>query len=487
MDTRWWNLTLGVVAAVGAGCGPTVVLYGDTEADTSDDTGPLPDTGIDPPTADGPQCSDAVPCPDNQVCVDGVCMDGYADDNVDYSDYSDYKDYSDYADDIYCYEYGPKGECCDYYECPQPCFEPEDCGPGELCLPFEDDSFCSDVPALEICADAPEIGLLMLDPGIGGVISLAFVDADGDAPSDLVVGLDSGGAAVVPALDPIASPLPVSPTAQMLDAASGDFNGDMIPDLVVSLDDGSLSVLHGDGMGGFFEAQSLSGLGEFPEVAPLHFNSDGMLDLAVRNTGAAALVLLNLGDGTLAEGASLDTEGGIAYSISAGGNLVGDELDDVVVSRPLRDEVFEGDDITGTIQPVTTGELGPAFGERLIDVVDFNGDGLATFIGSTALPTWTLLEGFAAGLNRVEVPISAQRVGLGDGDGDGIPDVALLGGNRLIWVRGLPEEQRNTFSCWTEVLLEYEPIAASVGDWDANGLADLAITDGIEITIVLIL
>ena len=83
--------------------------------------------------------------------------------------------------------------------------------------------------------------------------------------------------------------------AQPVSVAVGDFNGDGIPDLAVANNgSNSVSVLLGNGSGGFGAATSYP-VGSFPSsVAVGDFNRDGFPDLAVANNSSSSVsVLLN--------------------------------------------------------------------------------------------------------------------------------------------------------------------------------------------------
>src|SRR5262249_10139506 len=82
---------------------------------------------------------------------------------------------------------------------------------------------------------------------------------------------------------------------------SGDFNNDGHLDLATANQDGIVSVLLGDGLGGFGAAlQSADGTGPgyVVSMAVADLNNDGNLDVVVTNQSSAVLsVLLGNGDG----------------------------------------------------------------------------------------------------------------------------------------------------------------------------------------------
>jgi hypothetical protein len=95
------------------------------------------------------------------------------------------------------------------------------------------------------------------------------------------------------------TPAPASPAVQGTAPVSmvvGDFNGDYIPDLAIA-DSGAnnVTVLLGDGTGGFKPGPgSPYTVGGIPvSVAVGDFNSDGLPDLVVANSGGTITVLLN--------------------------------------------------------------------------------------------------------------------------------------------------------------------------------------------------
>ncbi len=78
---------------------------------------------------------------------------------------------------------------------------------------------------------------------------------------------------------------PVAVGSNPNNAAVGDFNGDGIPDLAVpNPGSNNVSILLGDGNGGFAPAGSPVAVGSAPiGVAVGDFNGDGIADLAVAN------------------------------------------------------------------------------------------------------------------------------------------------------------------------------------------------------------
>ena len=132
--------------------------------------------------------------------------------------------------------------------------------------------------------------------------AIAVGDFNGDGIQDLatvdnysnnvtvLLGNGSGGFTAAPG-----SPFPAGSAPSAL--AVADFNGDGIPDLAApNFGTNSVTVLFGDGLGGFnVSASFAAGPGPL-SVAAGDFNGDGVPDLVAANTNSSALTVL-LGDG----------------------------------------------------------------------------------------------------------------------------------------------------------------------------------------------
>jgi len=96
--------------------------------------------------------------------------------------------------------------------------------------------------------------------------------------------------------------------------AVGDFNRDGTPDLVTANSPGTVTILLGDGMGGFTEAAgSPVGVGAYSiSVAVGDFNHDGTPDLATANPGDNTMTIL-LGDGMGGFTEAADSPVGVGY------------------------------------------------------------------------------------------------------------------------------------------------------------------------------
>ena len=304
------------------------------------------------------------------------------------------------------------------------------------------------------------------------------------------------------------SPAPGSPFAKVgaTDAmAIGDFNGDGNPD--IALTDGtskSVTVLVGDGKGGF----SVDGNGPFAvgaspfSIAVGDFNGDGWEDMAVGNFVDNTVSVL-LGDGrggfTAAAGSPVSL-GTLSPSALAVGDFNRDGKQDLAVgilstNMPV---VLQGNG-SGGFSLVSTPTLVGLGRVISIAVADFNGDGipdLATaFAGHTGEVDVWLGDGsgkFPTGTPFV-VLATPYSIAATDVNGDGFQDLVFATEGPLLRVYqgngkgGFAEIQGSPIQVGSPINVDNNPGYSAVGDFNGDGKPDVAVTNsqGNSLTVLL--
>src|SRR5271163_1992819 len=281
--------------------------------------------------------------------------------------------------------------------------------------------------------------------------------------------------------------LPVASLNSGNTVLTADFNGDGIPDLVIL--GGAISVLLGNGDGTFTAAPSPSAF--LPgAIAVGDFNGDGIPDLAV----APALdegnseVLLGNGDGTftIANG-SFGIGNGTATSNSiAAADFNGDGKLDLVETCASLDDgpcnllLIQSGNGDGTFTQFCETPL-PFFGSQSIAVGDFNGDGQpdVAVINSGANGVNVLLNG--GGCLSVVNTIPATGLGpssiaAADFNGDGKLDLAVAnsGNNNVTILLGNGD---GTFTAAASPATGTAPNSIAVADFNGDGVPDLAVAN----------
>ena len=244
---------------------------------------------------------------------------------------------------------------------------------------------------------------------------------------------------------------------------TGDFNGDGIPDLAVlwsnSIYGGTFSVtiLFGKGDGTFTTGPTVqpAGVLSYPTMIGGDFNGDGKADLAVLSYNAPFVsyitVLLGNGDGTFGP-----PQTSHVYNQPATGG-------DVILGT-LATADFNGD---GKLDVAVVGDYVSSGG---VTILLGNGDGTFTPAGPNLDPSGDF-----------------ALIATGDFNGDGIPDFVTpnyfeFGGSPTIFLgKG---DGTFTFSKVT-FTLDYFPTSVVVGDFNGDGVLDLAFSDlnGVEIAL----
>ena len=278
----------------------------------------------------------------------------------------------------------------------------------------------------------------------------------------------------------------------------GDFNGDGKSDIaLISRISSSVSVLLGNGDGTFQIPKSTNiSTGQLADSLAIgDFNGDGKLDIATTvslpQIGLRAVaVLLGNGDGTFQAPVNYDVGSGAQFAAVADFNSDG-KLDIAVAdfnANAISILLGKGD---GTFQPAvntpaglrSTLQVGP------ISVADFNHDGKPDIVmANSSLSNFVVFLGngdgsFAAPLMTgvsVSIPFSvaAFSVAAGDFNGDGLPDVAVLGDGGLVVFLGKGD---GTFQQSAAFVLEpQQSVAAVIADLNGDGKIDLAVPDGVS-------
>ncbi len=316
----------------------------------------------------------------------------------------------------------------------------------------------------------------LLPSGTAPLRAIYIGDA-GHAPStsasvsQTVRALPAGGFA--PALNTSVGTMPDS-------VAVGDFNGDGATDLAIA-NNGSnnVTVLLGNGSGGFAPAPgSPFAVGAAPTtVVVADFNGDGIQDLAVLNQTNITLLLGNGSGGFTPAPASPISS--LGATLMAAGDFNGDGFADLaVVDGSGNAFVLLGDGAGGFSFNEQSASAGPS--PTAIAVGDFNGDGnadLAVTNGGTSGTVTVLLGNGTGGFtfapsSPFAVGISPAAIALGDFNGDGILDLAIAGSQTVTVLRG------NGDGSFTSAFgTNVGGSSITVGDFNGDGILDLALAN----------
>ncbi len=267
--------------------------------------------------------------------------------------------------------------------------------------------------------------------------------------------------------------------------AVGDFNADGRPDLAVANVGDNVSILLGNANGTFQAAVNYVAGSQPQSVAVGDFNADGQPDLAVANafSNNVSILLGNLG-GTFQS--PVNYAAGDSPFFVAVGDFNADGRPDLAVANQASHNVSillgNPPPNAGTFQAAVNYAV--VFLAASVTVGDFNADGRPDLavanLGST---TVSILLGnvggtFQAAVNYVvgDVPVS---VAVGDFNADGRLDLAVAnrGSNNVSILLGNAPPNAGTFQGAVNYAVGFNPRSVAVGDFNADGRPDLAVTN----------
>lgn len=266
---------------------------------------------------------------------------------------------------------------------------------------------------------------------------------------------------------------------------AADFDRDGHPDVAYGahhgftccdLRDGRIAFGRGDGgfdaTGGFS-----SGIG-LVALAVDDFDDDGAADIAAISDVNWDQVTINLGRGDGGMGRDLELlDGGIEHAAVAIGDVDGDHLPDIVADRSGELGVFRG---LGQGQFAPPQPLSPGASPRGLVLGDLNGDTLDDIAAlRTGSDTIFYFRSIGGGDFAAPLPLLAgqqlRHLALGDVTGDDVGDLVALSaaGVGRVLVLSRPAESGG-FTVTVPVAIDF-PRAVAVGDFDGDGLGDIAV------------
>lgn len=304
-----------------------------------------------------------------------------------------------------------------------------------------------------------------------------------------LLGQSCGNFSGLPTPNPSPSPTPVPTPLQPYALALADFNGDFALDIAAAnFGDDSVSIFLNNGHGVFTTGGKLVA-GDAPNgIAAADFNADGDVDLAVTSTatiGPAAVVFLGKGDGTFATGMAYASTA-IGASIAAG-DINADGRPDLIIPNTMEGTLSLLLN-TGSGQFAIPVDLPAGNQPMAVAVVDLNHDGHADLAvadrGGNSLLVFRYNPAGGAFLPAVTfmAGISPSWIAAGDLDVDGDADLVITNEGQANetttdTVSVMLNNGNGTFATARNYLAGVNPRCVAVGDFDGDGLPDLAVAN----------
>jgi len=316
------------------------------------------------------------------------------------------------------------------------------------------------------------------DFNLDGIPDIAVINNLSDTVSVL---LGNGDGTFTTAASPATG---VNPTG----ITTADFNSDGIPDLAIANfnhglgNDGNITVLLGNGDGTFTATPISPSVGSEPQaIVAADFNGDGIPDLAVCNQGFSTVsILLGNGDGTFTATAlpSNSVATGLEAQSIVAGDFNGDGKIDLATANTGSDTLTV---LLGNGDGTFTAAASPSTGldPNFVVAVDINGDGKTDLVVSNEQSNVTVLLGNGNGTFTAGTSFGyTQAITVGDFNGDGIADLAAEFGYQTTAFLGKGDGTFSTGPTFSPTSLpnmnETQFVGVAAADFNGDGLADLA-------------